>query len=60
MRDLISTYVPTGQKPDGPDEGIAIRQVYLVLPLKGVSLRVKVIQSTRLKDNTATEQDRKI
>ena len=30
--------VLTGQKPDGPDQGIAIRQVYPVLPLKGVAL----------------------
>ena len=30
--------VHTGQKPDGPDQGIAIRQLYPVLPLKGVAL----------------------
>ena len=44
----------TGQKPDTPDQGIAIRQVYPVLPLKGVALPVKAIHSSRLRQNNET------
>ena len=50
--------VLTGQKPDSPDQGIAIRLVYPVLPLKGVALPVKAIHSSRLRQNNYL--DRKI
>ena len=45
--------VLTGQKPDGPDQGIAILKtgIYPVLSLKGVALSVKAIHSSRLRQN---------
>ena len=41
MAEAPDRDVLTGQKPDGPDKGIAIWQVHPVLPLKGVALELR-------------------